>query len=137
MNTYPTDFLIDRLYTELEYLLKSDTKISVEKPQVSSANKKTFISNFRNICSKLNRTEEDIRLFFEKELNTNVTINQDGALVITGIFKQPGIIHVMTNYIKEYVSCKECKSCDTNLIKENRILFLKCNKCLSKKALLV
>lgn len=134
---YKVEYLIDRIYNELEVHLNSSKKISIEKPQVSIANKKTFIANFRNICTKLKRKEEDVRLFFEKELNTTVTINQDGALIITGMYKQPGIINVMTNYIKEYVTCKECGSCDTELIKENRILFVKCNRCLSKKALIL
>jgi translation initiation factor 2 subunit 2 len=73
-------------------------------------------------------------MFFEKELQTSVSINQDGGLVITGMFKQPGLLKIFTNYIKEYVTCKECNSCDTEIIKENRITYLKCNKCLSKKA---
>ena len=136
METYTDNFLLDKLYTELETLLVPNKKISIEKPEVSSANKRTFIANFRTICSKLNRKEEELRIFFENELKTSVSINQDGALVITGIYKQNGIMTILTSYMKEFIICKQCNSCDTNLIKENKILFLICSKCLSKHAII-
>lgn len=137
MNVYSDTYLVDKLYSELEAIGNDSKikKIALEKPEVTSANKKTFISNFRMICLKLNREEADVKLFFEKELNTTVTINQDGGLVITGFYKQNGIMTILTNYIKEYVMCKQCNSCDTYIIKEKKITYLKCNKCLSSFSL--
>ncbi|ARF11579.1 translation initiation factor 2 subunit beta [Klosneuvirus KNV1] len=135
MNTYSDTFLIDKLYAEIDTIGSNSKKIAIDKPEVSSANKRTFLKNFRSICLKLNRDEEDVRSFFEKELKTTVTISQDGALVITGMYKQNGIMTILTNYIKEFVMCKQCSSCDTNLIKDKKILFLNCNKCLSKHAI--
>ncbi|QKF93648.1 eukaryotic translation initiation factor eIF-2 beta [Fadolivirus algeromassiliense] len=134
MELYTTEYLVNRLYTELSDHTSSSKKLSLEKPEISSVNKKTYISNFKSLCTKLNRDTNDVKMFFEKELQTSVSINQDGGLVITGMFKQPGLLKIFTNYIKEYVTCKECNSCDTEIIKENRITYLKCNKCLSKKA---
>lgn len=136
MELYNTKFLLDRLYIELGDHLNSNKKLSIDKPEIASANKKTYINNFKIICSRINRSIDEVKNYFDKELNTPTSINQDGALVITGIFKQNGIIKVLGNYIKEYVTCKECFSCDTEIIKENRITFLKCNKCLSKKSLI-
>jgi len=135
MEPYSDNFLTEKLYSELETLVTPTKKISIEKPEVSNANKRTFIANFKNICNKLNRKEDEVRLFFEEELKTTVTINQDGALIITGNYKQNGIMTVLTNYMKEYVICKQCNSCDTGLIKESKITFLICSKCLSKYAL--
>lgn len=135
MEIYSDSYLIDKLYSELDAIGNNSKKIAIDKPDVSSANKRTFLKNFRGICTKLNRDEEDIRSFFEKELKTQITINQDGALVITGMYKQNGIMTILTNYIKEYVMCKQCSSCDTNLVKDKKILFLNCNKCLSKHAI--
>jgi len=134
MEPYNTKFLIDRLYIELGKYSAPNKKLVLEKPEISSANKKTFIANFKVICAKLNRKSEDVREYFEKELCTTVTTNQDGALVITGVYKQQGVMKILGEYIKKYVTCKECSSCDTEIIKENRIVFLKCGKCLSKKA---
>jgi translation initiation factor 2 subunit 2 len=134
MEPYNSKFLVDKLYIELSRSAASNRKLILEKPEISSANKKTFISNFKAICTKLNRKVDDARDYFEKELCTTVTVNQEGSLVITGVYKQVGIMKVLDSYIKKYVTCKECSSCDTEIIKENRLTFLKCNKCLSKKA---
>lgn len=134
MEYYSNNFLIDRLYIELSNYQNFSKKLILDKPEISSANKKTYVGNFKGICNKLNRKVNDVQDYFAKELATTVSLNQDGALVITGVFKQVGIIKILNTYIKNYVTCKECNSCDTEIIKENRIAFLKCNKCLSKKA---
>lgn len=135
MEPYTTDFLIDKLYTELNNNLSANKSLTLERLDISCANKKTAISNFRSICAKLNREEYEVKTYFEKELLATITINSDGCLIITGMFKQPGIYKVLNNYIKEFVTCKECNSCDTKIIKENRVMFMVCNRCLSKKAL--
>lgn len=134
MELYTTEYLVERLYTELKNHTNANKKLMLNKPDIKSANKRTFITNFKDICGRLNRNIDDVKNHFEKELCTTVTINQDGGLVITGVFKQAGVMKVLDTYIKDYVTCKECKSCDTVIVKENRITFLKCNKCLSKKA---
>lgn len=134
MEQYNDNYLIDRLYIELGNHQNTNKKLILNKPEISSANKKTYISNFKEICDKLNRRVSDVQDYFVKELATSISLNKDGALIITGVYKQAGIIKVLSTYIKDYVTCKECNSCDTEIIKENRITFLKCNKCLSKKA---
>jgi len=134
MEPYDTKYLVDRLYIELGEHIKSNKKLVLDRPEISSVNKKTYISNFKEICKKLNRKPEDAKAYFESELRATINLSQDGALVITGVFKQAGVSKVLSSYIKEYVTCKECNSCDTEIIKENRISFLNCNKCKSKKA---
>ena len=36
---------------------------------------------------------------------------------------------ILRRYANEYVICNGCKSPDTNLSKENRLLFIRCEKC--------
>ena len=137
MTLYEDNFLIDRFYSELSKIKASvsKSKLSIQKPEVSIANKKTYIRNYKTICAKLNRDENDVKKFFEAELMTSTSIDLGGGLKIQGIFRIGGIQKIITNYIKEYVLCKECNSCNTLIEKENRILFIKCNDCLSKKAI--
>ncbi len=132
---YPTDFLIDRLYDELDNQNVNSKKLIIEKPIVKSLNKKTFIPNFTSICTKINRNVDEVKQYFEKEMNTAISTNAQGGLVITGMFKEIHIMKVFSSYIENFVKCKECGSCDTKLIKENRITYNDCNKCKSKKAL--
>lgn len=138
MANYTTTFLIDKLYSELDEINSHDLKsqkLILSRPIIKSANKRTFISNFKEICKSLNRNIDEVKIYFEKELATTVTINQDGGLVITGLYKQNGVMKVMESYIQTYVICKECKAYNTDMVKENRITFMKCNICYSKKAL--
>lgn len=132
---YPVAFLIDKLYDELNMKLKKKSKILLDPPGVTNGNKKTYISNFRKICQQLNRTEQVVQSYFEIELSCKTSIDQNGSLIINGNFKQNGIEKIFSNYIRDFVSCKECSSCDTILFKENRINYISCNRCLSKKAI--
>ena len=97
-------------------------------------NKKTTITNFTAICYKLNRNVNDVKKYFENEMQIISNINGSGGLVITGMFREPQLMKVFSNYIKDFVKCTECKSCDTEIIKENRITYNSCNKCKSRKA---
>lgn len=133
---YSIEFLTDRLYDELNSLTANNKKLIIEKPIVKAMNKKTYILNFTSICSKINRQTNDIKQYFEKEMSAPTSINGQGGLVITGMFKEIHILKVFSRYIEDFVKCKECSSCDTELIKENRIVFNNCGKCKSKKALI-
>jgi len=135
ITNYTLDETLNRAYDELSKINNPSMKIMIEKPLVNFVNRKTHVSNFGNICHKLNRKMDDVHKYFNDELSISSTIDSTGCLIITGRFKQVDITKIFTDYIKEYVSCKECLSCDTILVKENRILFMHCNKCLSRKAL--
>jgi|AntRauTorckE6833_2_1112554.scaffolds.fasta_scaffold14771_2 translation initiation factor 2 subunit 2 len=137
-NTYNTYDLLDKVYDELEKneKVKNRSKMVLTRPEVSRANRKTFVVNFREICKKLNRTEMELQKFFDDELRKKSSIDVNGVLIIqASSFQQNAIQSILVSYIKNYVLCKECSSNDTKLLKENRILFLECNICKSKKAI--
>ena len=133
MTPYNTEELIDKFYNELELKTGKVVKLSVDRPVIKCLNKKTFLSNFRTICKQLKRDESSILKFFSEELRTIISIDQNGGMVIDKLFKQNGIEKVLNSYIKEYVICSECKFGDTIIKKENRITFIECQKCFSKK----
>ena len=133
---YHVNELVDRLYKELENQQTNNQKVILEKPIVKTANKRTCIVNFSAICSKLNRNILDVKQYFEKEMNVVSTINIQGSLIITGMFRENNIITVFSSYIKDFVKCRECNSCETVIVKENRITYNCCNKCKSRKALI-
>lgn len=138
MHKYTDEYLIKRLYTELENIKNNNTnlsKLSLQKPNIHSINKKTFFNNFSDICNNIIRDREHIRVFFENELQTKTSIDQKGALIINGIFKINAIQKNLEQYIKIYVQCGECLLYNTNLIKEKGYLYLDCNNCKSKKCI--
>lgn len=130
---YTVEFMVDRLYNELNDL-SQNKKLILERPSVKTLNKKTYIGNFSSVCQKINRDVDDVKKYFEKEMNVIASINSQGGLVITGIFKNVNILKVFSSYIDDFVKCKECGSCETEIIKENRITYNNCKKCKSKKA---
>lgn len=140
MLNYSDQFLVDRLFENLSIRINNGTKTTITKPNITRLNKKTYITNFQTVCESMNRNMEIVRNYFEKSLALNiddVTINSMGELIITGSHTDNNLMSHLTKYINTYVICsqKGCKSKDTELIKENRMLWFVCKKCNSKKTI--
>ena len=84
----------------------------------------------------MKREELDIKAYIEEELKATSSINENGSLILVGTIHKAveGIRKLMGQYISQYVICKQCKSSNTELKKENKIRYLCCNQCLSKMA---
>ena len=86
-------------------------------------------------------------------MGTTGSVDGAGRLVIKGRFQQKQIENVLRRYMGqylfileknynsqtlslpvEYVTCKTCKSPDTLLTKENRIFFMACESCGSRRS---
>ena len=135
-HVYEIDYLLDRMYDQLnkQKNIAESTKLVLSKPEVLCENKKTFIKRFDETCLKLSRTVDEVKKFFEDELLKKSSIDGKGNLIICGMFRQKQIQSILMSYIKQCVMCKECNSTDTKIYKEDRVLYLECNKCKSKKA---
>lgn len=86
------------------------------------------------------------------ELGTSGSVDGNNRLIIKGRFQQKQIESVLRRYISrlfcplldmivrlmgqldEYVICKNCKSSDTLLTRENRLMFVTCESCKSKRS---
>lgn len=95
---------------------------------------------------------EHVIAFLFAEMGTTGSVDGAGRLVIKGRFQQKQIENVLRRYLGisfnklssaalcllvnsvEYVSCKTCKSPDTLLTKENRIFFMACESCGSRRS---
>ena len=86
------------------------------------------------ICKKLRRQPDHLIQYIFTELGTNGSIDGNQRLIIKGRFQIKQIETLLRKYIIEYVSCKTCKSPDTNLIKENRLFFVNCESCGSSRS---
>ncbi|KAI2761298.1 hypothetical protein DTO012A8_9614 [Penicillium roqueforti] len=83
----------------------------------------------------MKRSEEHCTQFLFAELGTSGSVDGSRRLVIKGRFQQKGIESVLRRYIVEYVTCKTCRSPDTELNKgENRLYFVTCNSCGSRRS---
>ena len=70
-------------------------------------------------------------LFLQKELATPAKV--EGGRLVLGRKIGSGLINKkISQFAKDFVICKECGRPDTQLIKEDRILFKKCTACGAK-----
>lgn len=135
---YPYDELVDRVFEQLriikpELAAGEEKKFVMRLPQVVwIGTKKTGIANFSQICNVLHRMPKHVLQFFLSELGTTGSIDGNNKMIIKGRFRQRHIENVLRRYIKEYVMCSTCRSMNTILVKNNRLLFLQCERCHSR-----
>ncbi|PWW73786.1 hypothetical protein C7212DRAFT_284224 [Tuber magnatum] len=137
--TYP--LLLTRFFTLLRSQhpdLAGDGRRSykIPPPQVlREGNKKTIFANISDICKRMKRGDEHVTQFLFAELGTSGSVDGSKRLVIRGKFQQKQLENVLRRYILEYVTCRTCKSPDTDLKKgENRLFFVTCNSCGSRRS---
>ncbi|EKM57283.1 uncharacterized protein PHACADRAFT_254972 [Phanerochaete carnosa HHB-10118-sp] len=132
--------LLRRFYAQLHasnpaLLNTAGKRHTLAPPQLMrEGNKKTVFANVADICKRMHRQPEHTIQFMFAELGTTGSIDGSGRLVIRGKFSQAQIENVLRRYIVEYVTCKTCKSPDTLLVKENRIFFVACESCGSRRS---
>ncbi|KAF2221842.1 eukaryotic translation initiation factor 2 beta subunit [Elsinoe ampelina] len=142
-NTTPIEYtpLLSRFFNQLHShhpdLAGAGTKsYKIPPPQcLREGNKKTIFANIAEICKRMKRTDEHVTQFLFAELGTSGSVDGSRRLVIKGRFQQKQIENVLRRYIVEYVTCKTCRSPDTELSKgENRLYFVTCNSCGSRRS---
>ena len=157
--------LLTRFYSLLHShhpdLASSGSKsYKIPPPQcLREGNKKTIFANISEICKRMKRSDEHVTQFLFAELGTSGSVDGSRRLVIRGRFQQKQLENVLRRYISmlsepssyhrdapdrthadtsctvEYVTCKTCRSPDTELNKgENRLYFVTCNSCGSRRS---
>lgn len=135
------NLLLNRFFTLLhsqhpDLAGTSTRSYKIPPPQcLREGNKKTIFANIAEICKRMKRSEEHVTQFLFAELGTSGSVAIERRLVIKGRFQQKQIENVLRRYIVEYVTCKTCRSPDTDLSKgENRLNFVTCNSCGSRRS---
>lgn len=138
---YTYQELLTRFYSSLHAAnpsllsTSSQKRYTIAPPSIHrEGNKKTIFANVTDICKKMHRQPEHVIQFLFSEMGTTGSVDGAGRLVIKGRFQQKQVENVLRRYIVEYVTCKTCKSPDTLLTKENRIFFMACESCGSRRS---
>lgn len=116
---------------------RSGSKFRIPPPVCQrEGNKKTAFANVQEISDKLQRSPEHVIQYLFAELGTSGSVDGQKRLIIRGRFQPKQLENVLRRYIIEYVTCKTCKSINTQLKKEsaNRLFFLVCNSCGSTRS---
>eukprot|EP00923_Selenidium_pygospionis_P039362 GHVN01068480.1.p1 GENE.GHVN01068480.1~~GHVN01068480.1.p1 ORF type:complete len:212 (-),score=35.19 GHVN01068480.1:44-679(-) len=109
-------------------------KITMAPPKIEREGaKKTAFVNIIEISKRMQRETEHLMSYVLAELGTTGSIDGSHRLLIKGVFREEQIQSIIRKYLKEYVLCSNCKSLNTKLNKENRLLFVRCNQCGASK----
>jgi len=128
---YTYEFLAKRVFDLINTSGEQEKIKYTMKPPVvyREGTKKTIWVNFPEICKIMNRQPEHVLAFLLAEVGTTGSIDGNGRFVIKGRFQPKHIENILRRYIAEYVKCHTCKTPETHLKKENRLLFMVCDKC--------
>ena len=104
-----------------------------EIPNVSGhiEGNKTIINNFKQICDYLRRDCQHVLKFLLRGLATSGIMKGQNVILQRKV-PSVKINEKIRDYVEEFVICKECKKPDTELIKQDKFLFLHCLACGAK-----
>ncbi len=122
--------LLENAYSKIKTAGKDER---FEIPQVESFVQGAFtiVKNFSQIADYIRRDVKHMLKFFARELAAPGALEGGKAVFQTRV-SQRTVQQKLEDYINEYVLCKECKRPDTKLIKEDRIMVMKCEACGAK-----
>ena len=122
------DELLRKAKEQLPEVQVSRERFEIPKVKGHIEGSKTIIINFMAIVKIFRRDQEQLLKYLQRELATPAQI--DGQRLILGRKLSSELINKkIEDFAKDFVICKECKKPDTQIIREDRILFLKCTAC--------
>lgn len=95
---------------------------------------KTILSNLQQISNHLHRPIEHLFKYLLKELATPGEIKKNGFVIFKRKISSFEFNSKIKQYADEFVFCKECGKPDTEFLKENNVMFVKCMVCGAKNS---
>lgn len=123
--------LLDEAYKQVKKSDTSSERFEIPKVEGHIEGKKTIWTNFFQIASYIRRTPEHFQKFMLKEL-ASAGQKEGDRLVLNNKIPSAKINQKIEQYVREFVLCKECGKPDTELIREDRMNFVKCLACGAK-----
>ncbi|MCJ7445521.1 MAG: translation initiation factor IF-2 subunit beta [Methanotrichaceae archaeon] len=124
------DYLVglDRAMRRIPAIKDTKDRFVIPTPRVFYEGKTTVLENFGSIADTLNRSQEHLMKYLLQEMGTAGKIEGQRG-IFQGKFTEQAIYGYISSYFEEYVVCTECRLPDTNLIKSDRVLMLRCDAC--------
>jgi translation initiation factor 2 subunit 2 len=129
MDTY--EKLLDEAYSKIKPIEPGSDRFEIPKVEGHAEGTKTIITNLPQIASHIRRDLSHLLKFLLKELATSGTL-KGNILTLQRKIASVKINEKIKEYTDEFVICKECKKPDTELIKQDKFLFIHCSACGAK-----
>ncbi|HON81562.1 MAG TPA: translation initiation factor IF-2 subunit beta [Methanoregulaceae archaeon] len=124
----PYEALLKKAYANVTVQSESTERFTVPEAKVYIEGKTTVLENFAEIADIVRRDQDHLMKFLLGELGTAGKIDGNRA-IFNGKFEQSLINGLIRSYVDDYVICSECGKPDTRLVKDDRILLLRCDAC--------
>jgi translation initiation factor 2 subunit 2 len=119
---------LDRAMRRIPAVKDTRDRFVIPTPRVFYEGKTTVLENFGSIADTLNRSPDHLMKYLLQEMGTAGKIEGQRG-IFQGKFAEQAIANHINSYFEEYVVCTECRLPDTNLIKSDRVLTLRCDAC--------
>jgi len=106
----------------------SDDRFKLPKAEIFYEGNTTVIKNFDKISDAVNREPDLILKFLLGGLGTAGELD-GGRVVFQGKIPAKSISDKLKEYIDTYVMCSECNRPDTHLVKQGRMMLIRCDAC--------
>ncbi len=126
--------LLNKAYETIKPVESKIDRFEIPKVEGHIEGNKTIITNFKQICNYLRRDLDHVLKFLLKELAAPGSMRGD-RLILTRKISSSLINEKINQYAQTYVLCKECKKPDTEILREDRLMFLHCLACGAKKSI--
>jgi len=99
--------------------------------------KHTIWINWQSVIEALDFGRPDIQYsthlqsYIEEELSTTSSINGNSQIILKGLWKVDNIRNLLRKYISKYKRCSQCRGYETCLVKEGRVVKVRCSQCRS------
>lgn len=120
--------MLKKARNELPESVKKAERFEIPKVKGHIEGNKTIISNFQQIAGVFRRPVEHLLKYVLRELATPGEMRK-GAVIIGTKVSASRVNEKIEQYADEFVICPECKKPDTQLIKEDKVTFMKCLAC--------
>ena len=127
----PYEQLLDEAYKKIKVVTASSDRFEIPKVQGKVQGRATIITNIQAIASYIRRPAEMLAKFLQKELAVQTVLEKD-ALIFKTKLNSAKVNDKIMLYVKEFVTCTECKKPDTEVISEKGIKFKHCLACGAK-----
>jgi translation initiation factor 2 subunit 2 len=124
----PYEALLKKAYANVTEQGESTDRFIVPEAKVYIEGKTTILENFAEIADVVRRDQDHLMKYLLGELGTAGKIDGTRA-IFNGKFESSLINGLVKGYVDDYVICSECGKPDTRLVKDDRVLLLRCDAC--------
>jgi translation initiation factor 2 subunit 2 len=124
----PYEALLKKAYANVTEQSESTDRFIVPEAKVYIEGKTTILENFAEIADVVRRDQDHLMKYLLGELGTAGKIDGTRA-IFNGKFEPSLINGLVRGYVDDYVICSECGKPDTRLVKDDRVLLLRCDAC--------